>query len=145
MGDALRGLLILVVVLGYSLQDGDYENRLCWNIIYSFHMVAFFVVSGYVGYKESYKMSSLLGKARQLLLPFISWTIIETLINGAGFSRLCSVLLHPDTSYWFVYVLFVILSIFILILLISKRMSLNPNYLLLGGNFFSLSNGCDGI
>ena len=43
--DALRGLLILIVVLGHSLQHGDYENRISWNIIYSFHMAAFFVVS----------------------------------------------------------------------------------------------------
>lgn len=46
--DALRGLLILSVALGHSLQFGDYNNRLSWNIIYSFHMAAFFVVSGYV-------------------------------------------------------------------------------------------------
>ena len=130
--DALRGLLILIVILGHSLQHGDYENRLSWNIIYSFHMAAFFVISGYVGYKESYKMSSLIGKARQLLLPFISWTIIETLISGAGFLRIGNVLLHPDTSYWFVYVLFIILSVFFLMVTISKKMGLNDNCLLLG-------------
>ena len=131
--DALRGLLILIVILGHSLQHGDYENRLSWNIIYSFHMAAFFVISGYVGYKESYKMSSLIGKARQLLLPFISWTIIETLISGAGFLRIGNVLLNPDTCYWFVYVLFIILSVFFLMVTISKKMSLNDNCLLLGG------------
>lgn len=131
--DALRGLLIIIVVLGHSLQHGDYENRLSWNIIYSFHMAAFFVISGYVGYKESYNISSLIGKTRQLLLPFISWTIVETIINETDFSRLGSVLLHPDTSYWFVYVLFIILSIFMLIMSFSKKTGLNSDYLLVGG------------
>ena len=50
--DALRGLLILLVVLGHSLQFGDFHNRLSWNIIYSFHMAAFFVLSGYVTCKN---------------------------------------------------------------------------------------------
>ena len=138
--DALRGLLILSVVLGHSLQHGDFENRVLWNIIYSFHMAAFFVVSGYVGYKESYKFSSLMGKVRQLLLPFISWTIIETLISGDSFLRIGNVLLHPDTSYWFVYVLFIILSVFLSMVIIGKKISLNADYLLLGGDFLSISN-----
>ena len=131
--DTLRGLLILLVVLGHSLQHGDYENRIAWNIIYSFHMAAFFVISGFVGYKESYKMSSLTGKTRQLLLPFMSWTIIETLINGVGLSRFSNVLLHPDISYWFVYVLFVILFLFTLIVVICQNLSLKNDYMLWGG------------
>lgn len=129
--DALRGLLILIVVLGHSLQHGDFENRVLWNIIYSFHMAAFFVVSGYVGYKESYKILSLKGKVRQLLLPFISWTIIEMLISGASFLRIGNVLLYPDTSYWFIYVLFVILALFLFTATISKKIGINSDYLLL--------------
>lgn len=131
--DALRGLLILIVVLGHSLQHGDYENRLSWNIIYSFHMAAFFVVSGYVGYKEHYKTSSLIDKARQLLLPFLSWTVLETMINGSGFSRIVNVFLDPDSSYWFVYVLYVILSLFIFIIYFSKRIGVKSDIMLAGG------------
>ena len=134
--DALRGLLILIVVLGHSLQHGDYENRISWNIIYSFHMAAFFVVSGYVGYKESYKTSSLIGKARQLLLPFLAWSILETILYDAGPSRIIKVFLDPDSSYWFVYVLFVILSLFILLMSIGYRIKLNTDNLLLGGGNF---------
>lgn len=48
--DALRGILILTVILGHALQHGDYYHRLPWNIIYSFHMAAFFAVSGYANY-----------------------------------------------------------------------------------------------
>ena len=131
--DALRGLLILSVVLGHSLQHGDYWNRLSWNIIYSFHMAAFFVLSGYVGYKEDYKTSSLIGKARQLLLPFLSWTILETLIRGAGFLRIINAFLDPDSSYWFIYVLFVLLSLFMFVVQFSKRIGVNNDYLLAGG------------
>lgn len=128
--DALRGLLILLVVLGHSLQHGDYENRISWNIIYSFHMAAFFVVSGYVGFKQNYKVSSLFGKACQLLLPFASWTILETLINGPRFSRIINAFLDPDTSYWFVYVLFVILSLFILSIQFSNKKGVKSDIVL---------------
>lgn len=113
--DALRGVLIILVVLGHSLQFGDFENRLSWNIIYSIHMAAFFVVSGYVGYKESYKYSSLKQKAQQLLLPFVSWTLLSLFINGFSWARLYNVLLKPDTSYWFIYVLFLIITLFVVI------------------------------
>lgn len=47
--DAYKGILILLVVLGHSIQyrlgDGCFNNTL-WNVIYSFHMPCFFAVSG---------------------------------------------------------------------------------------------------
>ena len=130
--DALRGLLILFVVLGHTLQHGDYENRMSWNVIYSFHMATFFVISGYVGYKKEYAISSLWGKARQLLLPFVTWTVLETFIRGAGPSSLLNAVLKPDNSYWFVFVLFVILVLFTLTVVICQKLELKNDYLLWG-------------
>lgn len=131
--DALRGLLILLVVLGHSLQHGDYENRISWNIIYSFHMATFFVISGYVGYKEEYTISSLWGKGQQLLLPFVAWTVVEAFISGGDVSMLITAILKPDSSYWFIYVLFVILFLFISIVVICQKNGMKNDYLLLGG------------
>ena len=131
--DALRGLLILMVVLGHSLQHGDYENRVTWNIIYSFHMAAFFVISGYVGYKKEYMILSLWGKVRQLLLPFVTWTIVESFIRGNGISGLFNAIQKPDISYWFVFVLFVILLLFISIVTTCQKIKRNCDYLLWGG------------
>lgn len=141
--DALRGLLILLVVLGHSLQHGDYENRISWNIIYSCHMAAFFVISGYVGYKKEYVFSSLWGKARQLLLPFFIWTLVEAFISGAGISSLFSAILKPDNSYWFVFVLFVILFLFTSMVSICQKMALKNDYLLLGGG--GILDNCNGV
>lgn len=122
--DALRGLLILLVVIGHSLQFGDYENRICWNIIYSFHMAAFFVVSGYVNYKESYQLLSLKKKVTQLLLPFVVWTVLTILLQGWDWHCLLNVILRPDRSYWFLYVLFVIVSIFTIVKSINSTLTL---------------------
>lgn len=52
--DSIRGILILLVVLGHAIQktlgDGCEENHL-WNAIYSFHMAAFMAVSGYLAFR----------------------------------------------------------------------------------------------
>ena len=125
--DALRGLLILLVVIGHSLQFGDYENRICWNIIYSFHMAAFFVVSGYVNYKESYQLLSLKKKVTQLLLPFVVWTVLTILLQGWDWHCLLNVILRPDRSYWFLYVLFVIVSIFTIVKSINSTLTVTPS------------------
>ena len=140
--DALRGFLILTVVLGHSLQHGDYENNSLWSIIYSFHMAAFFVISGYVGYKEQYKMSSLWGKICRLLMPFAVWTVLRTFINGGGIPGLIKAILLPDTGYWFIFVLFVIISFFVSLVVISQKIHVRTDMMLSGGgNYINFING----
>lgn len=54
--DSLRGILIVLVVLGHAIQaqlgDGCFTNHV-WNYIYSFHMAAFMAVSGWLSYRVS--------------------------------------------------------------------------------------------
>ena len=51
--DSLKGVLILLVILGHAIQrvlvDECFSNHI-WNIIYSFHMPAFMAISGYLTY-----------------------------------------------------------------------------------------------
>lgn len=55
--DALKGLLIVLVVLGHSIQASKIQlcesfiNDYLWNLIYSFHMPAFIAISGFVAYR----------------------------------------------------------------------------------------------
>ena len=55
--DALKGILIIIVVLGHSIQatmikmDMSYTHDYLWNLIYSFHMPAFMAISGFVSYR----------------------------------------------------------------------------------------------
>ncbi len=52
--DAVKGLLILSVILGHAIQETlkvrgiGFEDNLWRNIIYSFHMPAFMAISGYL-------------------------------------------------------------------------------------------------
>lgn len=55
--DTLKGILIIIVVLGHSIQatmikmDMSYTHDYLWNLIYSFHMPAFMAISGFVSYR----------------------------------------------------------------------------------------------
>ena len=57
--DAFKGILILLVVLGHSIQsvciqrDEDFMNNYLWNLIYSFHMPAFMAMSGYLAFRPN--------------------------------------------------------------------------------------------
>lgn len=53
--DKIRGIAILLVVLGHSVQNAYGEkcfNVSLFNIIYSFHMPLFMFISGFVTYKR---------------------------------------------------------------------------------------------
>lgn len=54
--DSLKGLLILLVVLGHAIQitlGAECDNNHLWNLIYSFHMPAFMAISGYLAFRPS--------------------------------------------------------------------------------------------
>lgn len=53
--DALKGILMILVVLGHAIQTelgASCEESHLWNLIYSFHMPAFMAVSGWLFYKK---------------------------------------------------------------------------------------------
>lgn len=55
--DSLKGILIVIVVLGHSIQASmmqlgeSFLDDYLWNLIYSFHMPAFMAISGFVAYR----------------------------------------------------------------------------------------------
>lgn len=57
--DVVKGLLILTVILGHSIQESllvrgiSFESDFWRNIIYSFHMPAFMAMSGYLVFRQS--------------------------------------------------------------------------------------------
>lgn len=46
--DQLKGIAILLVVLGHVIGYNNCENSFLWRFIYSFHMPLFMFISGYV-------------------------------------------------------------------------------------------------
>ena len=121
--DALKGWLIILVVLGHAIQntlgDACLTNHV-WNIIYSFHMAAFMAVSGYVAFRPGsewggrFVCNTIWRRFRQLMVPFVLWTVITQLVGGSiDIERFGLYLLYPDKGLWFLCVLFFINVIFL--------------------------------
>lgn len=55
--DVLKGILIILVILGHWLEYGlgNYLNRVVFNYIYLFHMPLFILISGYFSKKTDKK------------------------------------------------------------------------------------------
>lgn len=78
--DVFRGLLMLLVVLGHSIgSTDDIMNK----VILSFHMPAFFMLSGMCFHPKTSNYNSLLllkKKSKGLLWPYITFSLISVLL-----------------------------------------------------------------
>lgn len=122
--DSVKGILIILVVLGHAIQNTipDCNDSHLWNYIYSFHMAAFMMVSGYANSKDINPCKTIWKRAINLLLPFIVWSIV---MYRGDVSNFGSVLLHPDFTFWFLWVLFFIFSIMTLFRQFSRLIRIN--------------------
>lgn len=148
-----KGIGISLVVMGHYFPENspDYWIQIR-NIIYSFHMPLFFMLSGYL-YGLSHPTLSnysqfLKKKAKRLLVPFISLSVLLLFVkllsglfvkleNPVTPIGLLFIFVHPLESYipllWFIYTLFFIFAIFPIIYMLVKC-----NLLLLVGVVTSL-------
>ncbi len=107
---------MIVVVLGHAIQcalgPASEDNHL-FNIICSFQMPAFMAVSGYLFYRPQSKRVDLSRRFLQLMVPFLLWSLIKFFLTPPYQVReLASYILKPDTSFWFLWVLFWIAVLF---------------------------------
>lgn len=106
--DNLKGFLILSVVLGHCIQITlpEFTNNIVFRYIYSFHMALFMFVSGFACYRTDVKWNIISRRAKQLLLPFLVWSLVMCLIRGQF--QLWDMIISPEKSFWFLWVLFFI-------------------------------------
>ena len=112
--DALKGIAILLVVVGHSIQVNIsyFDNNVVFRIIYSFHMPLFMLLSGYVifGHVHSPLSGWLIDKFKRLVIPFLSWAIVSKFLyyNSDSFTQYFLKLYHsPDIGLWFLWALFI--------------------------------------
>lgn len=113
--DNVKGILILLVVLGHCIEGEAYLK----TVIYSFHMPAFFIISGILlNYSSAVGKNFgafLLSRIRQLLIPYILFEFLGYLVqcftggfyenlNGFIF-RTATFQVHTDVD-WFLIGLF---------------------------------------
>lgn len=106
--DNLKAFLIFIVVLGHTIlfSSADGSDNVAYRYISSFWMACFMFTSGFASYREPMQKGVVPKRFKQLVIPYIVWTILLGLIN-----QQCSILelfLYPTKSVWFLWVLFLI-------------------------------------
>lgn len=142
--DSLKGWLIILVILGHALQNtlgARCETNHLWNIIYSFHMPAFMAISGFVAFRSkdptgggiTHYLSIIYRRFKQLVVPFILWSVLLLLINTSlSFKNAIALLLYPDGGLWFLWVLFIINVFFIFGSWVAERLKIKEDYIIVG-------------
>jgi fucose 4-O-acetylase-like acetyltransferase len=89
--DYLKGLLILFVVYGHTIQyivfrdNGElFFNDPIFKVIYIFHMPLFMAVSGFVSFysiQNNTLLKTIAKRSRQLIIPIICWAVISKSVS----------------------------------------------------------------
>lgn len=129
--DFIKGVAILLVVLGHAIQSQiGVNNPEVWNnsvfvIIYSFHMPLFFFLSGisFNFYKDKPFFKTIIARAKNLLLPFLAWGILISFILQKDKKNILGLIENPGNHLWFLIVLF---NMIFITLIIYKSLTLFP-------------------
>lgn len=131
--DQYKGFLAIVTVIGHTIVWSQLTKEFLfvdfiYFFIYSFHMPAFFVLSGIVGEKVNYErfgkplVTHLLRRATNLLVPTILFSCIYaiTLIIFSSFS-IYEGISKTVHNYWFIYVMILVNVGYPILKLILKK------------------------
>lgn len=103
--DIAKGLGILLVVIGHSLQTGSYPVRVIWT----FHMPLFFFLSGFCYNPYKYTFGTLLKtRVKQLFVPLLLFSalLLVLRIPVLSFPVAFSIWRLFPFALWFVFILF---------------------------------------
>lgn len=124
--DSLKGILIILVIVGHVIQYGhglnyDYNNDLVFRFIYSFHMPLFFFISGLLANRGCYNSGLIAKRAQQLLILFVVWAFMGLFCGVDSLNECVHKILYPDCGLWFLYNLFVYSAIFNVAEMLEER------------------------
>ncbi|MBN1289259.1 MAG: acyltransferase [Actinobacteria bacterium] len=132
--DALRGLAILLVVLGHAISNAVNMNTVSGynpfyyvnSFIYTFHMPLFFMVSGYVIFGRRIRVGE---RSIKLLVPFLAWIPVYWFVNRyfrhfpwpvLFWPTLKRTIVEPGDGLWFLEVLFLCTLLLIPVVQLEK-------------------------
>lgn len=126
--DISRGIAILLIVLGHCIV-GREGILIKW--IYSFHVVIFFIISGYLLNSKNIRQKAfkevLTNRIKTLIIPYFVFSVIfiitDLLTNGISrliWNIMYTILFVSPTALWFIPAFFIGEILFILTLRINK-------------------------
>jgi fucose 4-O-acetylase-like acetyltransferase len=149
--DTLKGLLIILVIIGHVLL-GTLDENVFRYVIYSFHMPVFLFISGYlinIQKLQDLSPKELLAKYwKRMLLPWLFALFLYSLaLSVSHFTPIefASRLLHPYYHLWYVPTLFVFIILVWMISHIKERILSIILAITLGLMFFNMPVGAESI
>ncbi len=126
--DVLKGLTIILVVLGHSIQMHiNFDDNILFRVIYAFHMPLFMFLSGAVAAYSSKPMNLdfLKKKFIVLVIPFLAWIPLAYRLDYAYRTTtflhyLKTIIKTPDVGLWFLPVLFMLFCSLAFILFLQR-------------------------
>ncbi len=152
--DALKGVAIILVVLGHAIQinDPDFDNNLFFRIVFSFQMPLFMFLSGFIlSTQIHYSALDYLKKnSLRLLIPFLAWYLISYFFvrfnQDIGLvAYFFNLIISPASGLWFLWVLFInSIILFTVIKFVQiKNMLRWENYFILAAILLSRTASAD--
>lgn len=128
--DTAKGILILLVVIGHIVP----ENSILRTWIWSFHMPAFFIISGILINHSSFTKKSfselIISSIKSLIIPFVIFEIIGAIadrimhgssLNVKGYIYNSITLRYNNVVDWFLITLFISRIIVFLVIKIKNK------------------------
>lgn len=146
--DFLRGILIILMVLFHLVYIGD-TYPIAKRIVYSFHMPAFLIISGYLTNTNKTPRSF----ARSMMWIVVPYAIMESCyIAGASYFPITEhidglsltvffdrLVFHPLGLYWYLHTLVICSSAYYIVVYRLKRLDLLSRLILCGMLLYLLS------
>lgn len=127
--DQIKGFAIFLVVIGHSLENllpGNPPGGILRELIYSFHMPLFFMISGMLFHTPINLWTAIKKKFIKLIVPFIIWGILFSLYL---YGNLSDFFIEGKVHHmWFIIILFECYLVHNLINLCFKRLHIRPQY-----------------
>lgn len=93
--DTTKALLMILVIIGHLLISTYRTNSIIFKVIYSFHMPAFFMISGMLIDRGKYKKSDwkgyLIKRTKSILAPYLFFELL-----GAVYHQIIYMKVRPD-------------------------------------------------
>ena len=134
--DNLRGIAIILVVLGHSVQylayPSTFDQNVLFRLIYCFHMPLFIFISGMTTPFHPIDKNTFILKiwkrVKQLLIPYLLWKFLIWIHFRD--SSYFDIFVKPGSGLWFLWVLFFDYLFFQIVMLMSFYSGIKKEYLI---------------
>lgn len=122
--DIMKGLAIIIVVLGHVLIFSFGIDQTIANQVFFFNMPIFFYISGYLAYRHFFSFRDLIlrlfRRGMVLIVPYIVFLTSYSIFSNE--EHIWSILIGGGQRYWFLYALFFLSEFFMIWEFLTRKL-----------------------